>query len=205
MRPLNLEGQRFGALVAIARAPNRGPKAAWSCKCDCGAVHVATVSNLVSGHISSCGCLCAVKVTHGMARTKTYRSWAGAKARCRNKKNTNYPHYGGRGIDMCERWAESFEAFLSDMGKCPDGMSIERIDTNGNYEPGNCKWVPISEQCMNTRVAMRWVVKGLRFQSRAEAAKHFNVSDSAISWWCNGNKSRGVGPLPECYTERKYA
>src|SRR5206468_1663320 len=81
----------------------------------------------------------------------TYRSWYAMKARCTNSNHTSYHHYGGRGITVCERWLNSFEAFLTDMGDRPEGTSLDRIDVNGNYEPSNCKWSTPSEQANNKR------------------------------------------------------
>jgi len=86
-----------------------------------------------------------------MSGSREYTAWVGMKTRCMNKNVPSYKHYGGRGIIVCDRWADSFESFYLDMGKCPDGYSIERIEVNGSYEPSNCKWIPILEQAKNRR------------------------------------------------------
>lgn len=91
------------------------------------------------------------RTTHGMTGSRTYRAWACMKDRCKNRKTRCYSLYGGRGISVCRRWSESFEAFLEDMGECPGDMSLDRIDNNGNYEPGNCRWVSTAQQNRNTR------------------------------------------------------
>jgi len=88
---------------------------------------------------------------HGMAHTRTWGAWKDMKARCSNPNLRNYPDYGGRGIRVCQRWIDSFENFLADMGQRPDGLSLERINNEGNYEPGNCKWATAKEQANNTR------------------------------------------------------
>lgn len=88
---------------------------------------------------------------HGMSKTQTYRCWTNMKQRCNNKKKSQYKDYGGRGIKVCEEWINSFLEFHKDMGECPDNHSIDRIDVNGNYEPGNCRWADNTTQSQNTR------------------------------------------------------
>ncbi len=127
-------------------------------RCDCGTEKFVQLSSLVSGDTISCGCSLGLvhkrescsrsNTKHGGAGTRTYSIWKGMRKRCNNKNESSYPRYGGRGIHVCERWS-SFETFLADMGECPAGYSIERIDVNGNYEPSNCKWIPKNEQSLN--------------------------------------------------------
>lgn len=118
--------------------------------CQCGRETVARKRYVKSGHTRSCGCLVfeSKNRTHGMSRSRTYKSWASAKDRCTNKKCSIYYRYGGVGITFSDHWM-SFENFLRDMGDRPEGTSIDRIDTNGNYEPGNCRWATPRQQGLN--------------------------------------------------------
>lgn len=123
-------------------------------RCECGNRKRVSVSSL-GRYTNSCGCLAAEicgrsSRKHGMTNTSTWITWAGMIARCDHAGNSNYKDYGRRGIAVCERW-RSFENFLSDMGERPTGMSIDRVNTNGNYEPGNCRWTTSAEQNRNRR------------------------------------------------------
>lgn len=91
------------------------------------------------------------RTTHGMTGTRTYRSWESMKRRCLNPNERAFPNYGGRGITVCERWLASFENFFADMGECPPGLTLDRRNNDGNYEPGNCRWATYSEQARNRR------------------------------------------------------
>jgi len=108
------------------------------------------------GITKSCGCLKKLAgkrnlTTHGLTNTRAHGIWRAAKSRCFNPNASNYRHYGGRGITMCDRWKNDFSAFFQDMGECPPGMSLERINHNGDYTPQNCRWATQAEQVRNTR------------------------------------------------------
>lgn len=148
-------------------------------RCDCGKEWNARRDSLQAGLILSCGCLglerrTKANVRHGMRpRGKSppeYNSWADMRQRCGNKNSVAYAWYGARGIKVCERWDKSFAAFYEDMGPRPSGLTLERIDNQGNYEPGNCKWATRTEQMQNTRYVRIVEVDGVKMAASAAAA-----------------------------------
>ena len=175
IRSIDRAGQRFGRLVVVRRTtppPNTHVKATyWLCRCDCGVEKTIQVSALRSGGTQSCGCLHREGVAalgrlrkgcpmpkgadsashkHGYTRTPTYSTWSAMYTRCFNSKSISYKDYGAKGITICERW-RTFENFFADMGEKPRGLSIDRIDVSGNYEPSNCRWATNIEQARNKR------------------------------------------------------
>ena len=163
-RFIDLTGQRFGQITVVERTQNHictsgQQKTAWRCLCDCGKEFVATSQNLRRGHYTSCGCLNIERMsvvgqkrkTHGKIHTRLYRIWTGMKSRCSNPKGSKYHIYGGKGVTVCAEWSNSFDCFYdwAMANGYADNLSIDRIDSNGNYEPSNCRWATYSEQNKN--------------------------------------------------------
>jgi hypothetical protein len=156
MRRLELTGQRFGRLTALTYQGNKY----WQCHCDCGAEKAVLGENLRTGMIRSCGCLrseitAARSTTHGQARTqksRLYAIWTGMKSRCRNPNRERFRNYGGRGVVIYPEWLDftPFRDWACANGYV-DNLTIDRIDNDGNYEPGNCRWIPMAAQQRNSR------------------------------------------------------
>jgi len=157
MRFENLVRQKFGYLLVKNYAgKDKFGHIAWECKCKCGNMTNVLGTNLKNKYTQSCGCLQRFRVTHhGNARdghiTREYTSWYSMKNRCCNKKFKDWKNYGGRGIHICKRWKNSFVNFLKDMGKRPKGLTLDRINNNGNYTPSNCRWATWKQQAINKR------------------------------------------------------
>lgn len=152
---IDLTGQKFNRLTVVSRAESNGKKVLWNCKCDCGSEAIVISGHLKNGNTKSCGCLNIDKIkerltTHGMKWSPEYKSWEAMMQRCNNEKRKDSKDYLGRGISVCDEW-RSFEKFYADMGHRPEGTSLDRIDNDGNYEPGNCRWATSIEQGRNQR------------------------------------------------------
>jgi hypothetical protein len=180
-------GERFGKLVVLGIAPSvSAAQRKYACKCDCGTTKDIRRTHLLSGATTSCGC---GLITHGLmrgwkSRTNPLRSEIRAlhmmRQRCENPRANAYKNYGGRGIKVCARWAESIAAFIADMGPKPSpAHSIERINNDGDYEPGNCRWATHTEQQRNrtdTRLSMP-IARSIRRTRRLTAAKARELAD----------------------------
>lgn len=151
-------GEVFGRWTVLARAANNPKnKSYYLCRCECGTEKPVDGYNLRKGLSPSCGCVTRSRrgrdsptYKHGRSFTGTYNSWSMMKRRCQDPTNNRYAIYGGRGITVCDRWLD-FANFLADMGDRPEGTTLDRIDTDGNYELGNCRWATPSEQAFNRR------------------------------------------------------
>ncbi len=152
----NLLGFKTKYLTVIDSAGVEFKKTKWLCRCVCGKETFKFASNLKPDSKSSCGCMTSTlksetSRTHDLSGSKEYKIWRAMKTRCCNKNTASYKNYGARSINVCDRWLNSFENFLEDMGPCPDGFSIDRINNDGIYEPQNCRWADKKTQARNTR------------------------------------------------------
>lgn len=155
-RNRDLAGSTFGRWTVFERAPkDKHGSTCWLCQCACGTVKIVNENALIRGASTSCGCLTREitsrrMTTHGEShKTRLYRCWKLMRRRCNNPNSIEYPHYGARGIAVCQRWGR-YENFRADMGEHPgDGYSLDRIDNDGGYEPGNCRWATRTQQMEN--------------------------------------------------------
>jgi hypothetical protein len=183
----NLTGRRFNRLLVLSHAANKGGRTHWLCRCDCGAEKTVDGGSLVSGNTKSCGCLTveAAKqrlTTHGRTGSPEHWSWFAMRVRCNNPKSIQFHNYGGRGIRVCERWLNSFENFLADMGRRPPDTTLHRINNDGNYEPGNCIWATRKEHELNKSYgnAKPVVVEHVRYETIAAAARAYNIKPNRL-------------------------
>ncbi len=151
----NLADRRFGKPLVISPAgKDKHDRCQWICRCDCGIEMPVSAAMLVNGQTGSCkGKGCHRRTLHGESDSPTYRIWIGMKKRC-SQDHKYFRNYAGRGITICDEWKHSFPNFLRDMGIRPEGMSLDRINNDGSYEPTNCRWATLSEQSRNKRQVM---------------------------------------------------
>jgi len=178
----DITGNRYGRWTVVGFSHTHNKASYWNCRCDCGTLRTHQRSALISGSTYSCGCfrgelLTVRNTTHGRRHSPEYGSWRAMKERCQNPRSSKFYLYGGRGIAICDRW-QRFDNFFADMGPKPTpDHTLERIDTNGNYEPDNCRWIPGAEQAANRRNNHR-VTIGEDTRTIAEWRRHFHISKS---------------------------
>ena len=179
---IDLAGREFGPLTVLRRtADNARKKTYWDVLCGlCGCEKSMRADTIKDSTSKACGCLRdAHKTTHGLTKSAEYKTWDGLKARCYRSRDPSYHYYGARGIQVCERWRSSFENFLSDMGNRPDGMTIDRIDVNGDYSRTNCRWATPEQQANNRRNNVIIEVDG-EPMTISQAARLLKLPDHAV-------------------------
>jgi hypothetical protein len=201
---VNLTGRVFCHVTVLSFAGQKSGKSRWNCVCVCGKRLVASSDTLKTNN-RSCGCKRRGNFRHGgKARSNAntglrgaYVSWHGMLNRCLNENEPAYSNYGGRGISVCSRWLYSFERFLEDMGERPDGMSIDRIDSNGDYTPENCRWASDKTQSVNRRSVVLIEIDGQR-KCMSDWAKERGVDVRLISNRIKKGWSPGIVRRQRC-------
>lgn len=178
-KKIDLTNKRFGRWTVLCETRTKEGRIGWVCRCDCGNTGVHRGYSLTSGHTKSCGCLkVEMHTTHGLSKNPSYKIWRGMMDRCYHDWSISWSSYGGRGIKVCQRWHDP-ALFIKDMGTRPDGMSIERIDVNGDYCPENCKWATDAEQRANMRTNRYLFVNGEKLHFN-ESARQAGLSGDAL-------------------------
>lgn len=200
----DLTGQKFGLLTVIGLAETDTRKTYWVCKCDCGNMKTVRSDSLLCGAIKSCGCIkrkqdeanLTKNHRHKMSGTRIYSEWQGMKGRCYNKGNARYADWGGRGIEVCEQWRNSFESFYTwaMANGYQDNLTIDRIDNNGNYCPENCRWVGQQEQCRNRRSNINLTI-GNSTRTLMEWCEIFQVDYANVNARYHRNKNATIDYL----------
>ena len=187
---IDLTGERFGKLVVEHRyGTTSSGLATWLCRCDCGNISVVQGPRLRDGTTKSCGCN---RIKHGLTGHRIYQIWSGMRRRCHSINEPNYRKYGARGISVCEEWRNDFNSFFNwaNSSGYQQGLTIERIDNDGNYEPNNCRWATYLEQANNTssnRPVECFTLDGLyigRYSSMSEAARQTGTNEPAVHMVC---------------------
>ncbi len=180
---LDLTGHKYGRWTVLKIASRRGRHIYWECVCECGVVKDISRCSLRNGFSKSCGCLneeVVHGIEHGMTRSPEWVAWINMRTRCLNQNNNHWRNYGGRGIKICQRWLDSFVNFYADMGPS-NGMTIERDDVNGNYEPNNCRWIPSEDQSRNKTTTRKITAFG-REQLFIDWARELDMKPSHLHY-----------------------
>lgn len=181
-KAVDLIGQTFGSWY-VQELAKVSARRAWVCVCTCGAVSTVSTSHLTGGKSTQCR-TCSVS-THGSSRKgphqRTYFVWRGMRNRCMSPSNKAFSRYGARGITVCERWLNSFDAFLEDMGSKPRGRSLDRVDNNGPYSKENCRWATTCEQSENTSRTI-WITFNGERRTLTGWAQYLRVPRSTLDY-----------------------
>jgi hypothetical protein len=171
-------------------------KSRFLCKCDCGNTRILKIGHFNTGHFKSCGCHWKT----GLTNSREQMSYANMMARCHNPKNKRYKDYGEVGIVVCKEWRNNFKQFYKDMGPCPDGYQIDRIDNTKGYSKENCRWTTPKKNMNNRSNSGIWTVNGAEYESSKLAALDLNLSTATIIAWCKGRIAQGryYAPKPGC-------
>jgi hypothetical protein len=185
----DIAGQRFGRLVAIEPTGDRAHgHVLWRCRCDCGAMTVVRGTALRSRSTLSCGCyqrdVTLARITkHGDVRTPEYQAWRGIIQRCYNPGSSGYHNYGGRGVTMCDAWRHDYPAFLAHIGRKPSPRhSVDRIDNEKGYEPGNVRWATMKEQLTHTRVGLGFKLLDGQGISLTDMASYLAITRGSLEY-----------------------
>lgn len=205
----DISGQRFGKLLVsdlsqIKIASSGAGKRYWLCHCDCGTKKwIRGTSLTYKSGVRSCGCGLVdwhKSRDHGAAKHVHYKRWTSMIQRCHNPNEPSFKHYGGRGIEVCEKWRRSFWSFVDDMGGYEPGMTLDRINNDGDYEPQNCKWASPHDQSRNKRVNRVAYFRGSRFVATDLAIK-IGCSQATAARWARIGQN--VDSFAEVYLARK--
>lgn len=209
----DITGQTFGRLTVLRYAgKSEDNRAMWECKCSCGTKIVTSGKSLRSGNTKSCGCLnidkstsriVSLNTTHGECKTKLWHIWSGMLSRCESPSTKTNKTYQGKGIKVCEEW-HSYETFRdwANSNDYKPGLTIDRIDSDGNYEPNNCRWATKAEQADNRKSTRHFTVDG-ETHSLAGWARKIGLSDSAIQKAVAGKTEEEAQGIVAEYARRK--
>ena len=193
---VDLTGQRFGRLIVLEFAEIRKNKSYWKCQCDCGNIKIISATSLKSEKTKSCGCLRKEvtkirgekNIKHNKTNTRLFRIFLGMKSRCYYTKNIGYKNYGGKGIKVCDEWLNDFMNFYNwaMSNGYSQGLTIDRINNDGNYEPNNCRWITMKEQ-ENNRMNNRLIKYKEKTYTLSELSDILKISSATLRWRLNHN------------------